>query len=146
MPATFRELGVPAPIASVLDAAGKAEAFPIQEATLPDTLAGRDVLGRGRTGSGKTIAFSVPMVARLAESGHKRVPGRPRGLVLAPTRELATQIAATMTPLAAATSARASAGNGIELASFRAARVLRAGGSFCFVDQTRALALAIMYY
>lgn len=100
MPASFRELGVPTPLVSVLDADGKSEAFPIQEATLPDTLAGRDVLGRGRTGSGKTIAFSLPMVARLAESGHKRVPGRPRGLVLAPTRELATQIAATMEPLA----------------------------------------------
>ncbi len=102
MPASFRELGVPAPLVTVLDAAGKTDAFPIQELTLPESLAGRDVLGRGRTGSGKTIAFSVPMVARLAASGNRRVAGKPRGLVLAPTRELATQIAATMTPLAEA--------------------------------------------
>ncbi|NCD20267.1 MAG: DEAD/DEAH box helicase [Actinobacteria bacterium] len=80
--------------------------FPIQTATLPDTLAGRDVLGRGRTGSGKTLAFALPLVARLAgivPSGddipRRSRPGRPRALVLAPTRELATQIAETITPL-----------------------------------------------
>ncbi|AQA24424.1 DEAD/DEAH box helicase family protein [Rhodococcus sp. MTM3W5.2] len=78
--------------------------FPIQVDTLPDTLAGRDVLGRGKTGSGKTLAFSIPMVARLAGdlAGGKRRPGRPLGLVLAPTRELATQITATLEPLASA--------------------------------------------
>nr|WP_245529061.1 DEAD/DEAH box helicase [Beutenbergia cavernae] len=75
--------------------------FPIQTATLPDTLAGRDVLGRGRTGSGKTLAFSLPMVARLA-GGSAVGRARPRGLVLAPTRELATQISETLTPLAQA--------------------------------------------
>jgi superfamily II DNA/RNA helicase len=73
--------------------------FPIQEKTLPDTLAGRDVLGRGKTGSGKTLAFAIPMVTRLATAQRR---GRPSGLVLAPTRELATQIAATLEPLAAA--------------------------------------------
>jgi superfamily II DNA/RNA helicase len=73
--------------------------FPIQEKTLPDTLAGRDVLGRGKTGSGKTLAFSIPLVTRLAAMQRR---GRPSGLVLAPTRELATQIAATLEPLAAA--------------------------------------------
>ena len=73
--------------------------FPIQEKTLPDTLAGRDVLGRGKTGSGKTLAFSLPLVTRLAAMQRR---GRPSGLVLAPTRELATQIAATLEPLAAA--------------------------------------------
>jgi superfamily II DNA/RNA helicase len=73
--------------------------FPIQEKTLPDTLAGRDVLGRGKTGSGKTLAFSIPLVTRLAAMQRR---GRPSGLVLAPTRELATQIAATLQPLAAA--------------------------------------------
>lgn len=73
--------------------------FPIQEKTLPDTLAGRDVLGRGKTGSGKTLAFSLPLVTRLAAMQRR---GRPTGLVLAPTRELATQIAATLQPLAAA--------------------------------------------
>ncbi|UJP41615.1 DEAD/DEAH box helicase [Cellulomonas palmilytica] len=82
-------------------------AFPIQEATLPDTLRGRDVLGRGRTGSGKTLAFSLPLVARLAglvpgTTMVRHVPSRPTGLVLAPTRELATQIAATLEPLAKA--------------------------------------------
>ncbi|WP_425267379.1 DEAD/DEAH box helicase [Cellulomonas shaoxiangyii] len=86
---------------------GLTDAFPIQTATLPDTLAGRDVLGRGRTGSGKTLAFSLPLVARLAGlvagvQGVRRVPGRPSGLVLAPTRELASQIAATLEPLAKA--------------------------------------------
>jgi len=74
--------------------------FPIQTETLPDTLAGRDVLGRGKTGSGKTLAFAIPLVSRLA--GHRSRPSRPSGLVLAPTRELATQITATLQPLATA--------------------------------------------
>lgn len=91
---TFADLGVPAPIAAALAADGKSAPFPIQQDTLPDTLAGRDVLGRGRTGSGKTIAFTIPLVARLAEGADaKRRPSRPRGLILAPTRELVTQIA-----------------------------------------------------
>jgi len=99
---TFSSLGVPAPLVAVLAADGKAEPFPIQADTLPDTLAGRDVLGRGKTGSGKTIAFALPMVARLGGklAGGKRRAGRPLGLVLAPTRELATQISAAMQPLA----------------------------------------------
>ena len=97
---TFADLGVPAPLVQALTAAGLTHAFPIQVETLPDTLAGRDVLGRGKTGSGKTLAFAIPLVARLAE--HKRKPNRPAGLVLAPTRELATQITATLTPLASA--------------------------------------------
>lgn len=86
---TFAALGTPKPIAESLAADGIEEAFPpIQVKTLPDTLAGRDVLGRGRTGSGKTIAFAIPLVARLAEreAKHFRKPGRPpMGLVLAPT-------------------------------------------------------------
>nr|WP_308207145.1 DEAD/DEAH box helicase [Mycobacterium szulgai] len=89
-----------APLVRALAAAGITHPFPIQVQTLPDTLAGRDVLGRGKTGSGKTLAFSIPLVSRL--SGAKRQPSRPSGLVLAPTRELATQIAATLEPLAAA--------------------------------------------
>ncbi|GAA4360239.1 DEAD/DEAH box helicase [Microbacterium rhizosphaerae] len=98
---SFLDLGVPARLASVLTASGKTEPFPIQRDTLPDALAGRDVLGRGRTGSGKTIAFALPLVARLSGAGAAaRTSGRPRGLVLAPTRELATQIAATIKPLA----------------------------------------------
>lgn len=103
---TFRELGVPAELADVLAASGKTDAFPIQTETLPDSLAGRDVLGRGRTGSGKTIAFALPLVARIAASASPRSAGRPRGLVLAPTRELATQIAATVEPLANAVGLR----------------------------------------
>ena len=101
---TFSTLGVPAPLVAALAADGKTTAFPIQVDTLPDTLAGRDVLGRGKTGSGKTIAFALPMVARLGTSlaGGKRRPGRPLGLVLAPTRELATQIMQTFEPFAKA--------------------------------------------
>ena len=97
---SFSSLGVPAPLCAVLDAQGIASPFPIQAATLPDTLAGRDVLGRGRTGSGKTLAFSLPLVARL--SGGARRPRQPRGLVLVPTRELANQVLAVVTPLAKA--------------------------------------------
>lgn len=101
---TFRTLGVPAPLLDVLAKDGKTEAFPIQVDTLPDTLGGRDVLGRGKTGSGKTLAFSIPMVARLggALAGGNRRAGRILGLILAPTRELATQINATLEPLASA--------------------------------------------
>ncbi len=101
-PSSFGALGVPAPLVAVLSAQGKTEPFPIQVDTLPDTLNGRDVLGRGKTGSGKTLAFSIPMVARLAGplAGGQRRPGRPVGLILAPTRELATQIDATLAPLA----------------------------------------------
>lgn len=93
---------MPAPLVAILAAQGIDSPFPIQVDTLPDTLAGRDVLGRGKTGSGKTLAFSLPMVARLGGklAGGKRRPGRPLGLILAPTRELATQISAALTPLA----------------------------------------------
>nr|WP_241487994.1 DEAD/DEAH box helicase [Leucobacter japonicus] len=98
---SFLELGVPAPIAEALAKNGKSAPFPIQRDTLPDTLAGRDVLGRGRTGSGKTIAFGIPLVANLAEgAAQKRRPNRPRAIVLAPTRELVTQIAETVNMLA----------------------------------------------
>ncbi|MEV7620248.1 DEAD/DEAH box helicase [Microbacterium sp. NPDC089321] len=103
---SFIDLGVPAALADVLAADGKTEPFAIQRDTLPDSLAGRDLLGRGRTGSGKTIAFALPLVARLSASGTRRQAGRPRGLVLAPTRELATQIAATIKPLAEAVGMR----------------------------------------
>ncbi|ADX74724.1 DEAD/DEAH box helicase [Pseudarthrobacter phenanthrenivorans] len=101
---TFAALGTPKALADTLTAQGIETPFPIQVKTLPDTLAGRDVLGRGRTGSGKTIAFAIPLVARLAEreAPYFRKPGRPMGLVLAPTRELATQINATIEPLAKA--------------------------------------------
>ncbi|OPE51282.1 DEAD/DEAH box helicase, partial [Mycobacterium intermedium] len=97
---SFADLGVRRPLIKALAAGGITQPFPIQAETLPDTLAGRDVLGRGKTGSGKTLAFSIPLASRL--SGGNRRSSRPSGLVLAPTRELATQITATLEPLAAA--------------------------------------------
>jgi superfamily II DNA/RNA helicase len=103
---SFAELGVPAALVSVLAKQSITAPFPIQSATLPDSIAGRDVLGRGRTGSGKTLAFALPIVTRLAQRPATRRPGHPRALVLAPTRELANQIAATIAPLADACSLR----------------------------------------
>ena len=101
--ASFDALGVPAPLVRALQGAGIAAPFPIQAGTLPDTLTGRDVLGRGRTGSGKTLAFAIPVVARLASDlSGIAAPHRPAGLILAPTRELATQIATALEPLVAA--------------------------------------------
>lgn len=97
---TFASLGVPTAVAAALADAGITSPFPIQAATLPDALAGRDILGRGRTGSGKTLAFSIPLVAALA-GGHT-MACRPRGLVLVPTRELANQVQAVLLPLAKA--------------------------------------------
>ncbi|MDI5978918.1 DEAD/DEAH box helicase [Amycolatopsis magusensis] len=102
----FAELGVPAPLVTALAAEGVLSPFPIQAATLPHSLEGRDVLGRGRTGSGKTYAFVVPLLARLAAKPVKRRSGRPRALILAPTRELVTQIDASLAPLAKALSLR----------------------------------------
>lgn len=95
---TFHSLGVPAPLVTTLTEAGITTPFPIQAATLPDALAGLDILGRGRTGSGKTLAFALPLVAGLAD-GHT-MAGRPRGLVLVPTRELASQVQGVLAPLA----------------------------------------------
>jgi superfamily II DNA/RNA helicase len=103
---TFGDLGLPQALVDVLAANGIETPFPIQAATLPDSLSGRDVLGRGRTGSGKTYAFLLPMVTRLTTSQTKRAPGRPRALILAPTRELVAQIDAALAPLAAATNLR----------------------------------------
>jgi superfamily II DNA/RNA helicase len=100
-PCSFHELGVPGELLTVLDQQGITTAFPIQAATLPDALAGRDVLGRGQTGSGKTLAFAIPTITALARSGLRRCAGHPRALVLVPTRELANQVADTFTPLAA---------------------------------------------
>jgi superfamily II DNA/RNA helicase len=98
---TFASLGVPASVVAALAGAGLTVPFPIQAATLPDALAGLDILGRGQTGSGKTLAFSIPLVAGLT-GGHTSA-GRPRGLVLVPTRELASQVHAVLRPLAGAT-------------------------------------------
>ncbi|RDI69211.1 DEAD/DEAH box helicase [Nocardia pseudobrasiliensis] len=101
---SFAELGLRDPLVRALERGGISAPFPIQSDTLPDTLAGRDVLGRGKTGSGKTLAFSIPVVSRLADG--RRQASRPRGLILAPTRELATQIAAVLEPLTAVYSMR----------------------------------------
>jgi superfamily II DNA/RNA helicase len=98
--ASFADLGVPGPLVGALAGAGLTVPFPIQAATLPDALAGRDILGRGRTGSGKTLGFSIPLVAGLADGFTSA--GRPRGLVLVPTRELASQVQTVLTPLAQA--------------------------------------------
>jgi len=100
---TFADLGLGGNIVRELAALGAEAPFPIQAATIPDVLAGRDVLGRGKTGSGKTIAFGAPLVERLMENngGKNRQMGRkPRALILAPTRELALQIDRTIQPIA----------------------------------------------
>ncbi|WIB27089.1 DEAD/DEAH box helicase [Curtobacterium sp. MCSS17_015] len=100
---TFGDLGIGGNISLALAELGASSPFPIQAATIPDVLAGKDVLGRGRTGSGKTIAFGAPLVEKLMEhgGGTKRKMGRaPRALILAPTRELALQIDRTVQPIA----------------------------------------------
>jgi superfamily II DNA/RNA helicase len=98
---SFDALGVPARLSTVLARQGIEVPTPIQAATLPDSMAGHDVLGRGRTGSGKTYAFLLPLVARLA-GGPRPGRGAPRALILAPTRELVGQIDAALAPLARA--------------------------------------------
>jgi superfamily II DNA/RNA helicase len=95
---SFAELGLPPHLVEALAARGIATPFPIQARTVPDALAGRDVLGRAQTGSGKTLAFGLPLLARLA--GGPRRPAAPRGLVLVPTRELAGQVHEALAPLA----------------------------------------------
>ena len=107
--AGFAELGVPRQLTQLLAADGITAPFPIQAATLPDALAGRDVLGRGRTGSGKTLGFLLPVLTRLAADPRKRRPNYPRALILAPTRELATQIHTAAEPLAKALGLRTAA-------------------------------------
>jgi superfamily II DNA/RNA helicase len=97
---SFLDLGLPASLARVLARRDITVPTPIQAATLADTIAGRDVLGRGRTGSGKTYAFLLPLVARLSASKARSRSRVPRALVLAPTRELVGQIEAALQPLA----------------------------------------------
>jgi superfamily II DNA/RNA helicase len=97
----FAELGLPLAFVKALSAKGMREPFPIQAATIPDALTGRDLLGRAATGSGKTLAFGLPLLARLDDSGTARPRrNRPRGLVLVPTRELAMQVTDAIAPLA----------------------------------------------
>ena len=97
----FTDFNIPDPIIDLLRTDGISQPFPIQAATLPDSLAGRDVLGRGRTGSGKTLAFVLPVVATLCTPRQKALSGRPRAIILAPTRELANQINDVLSPIAA---------------------------------------------
>ncbi|MGW2630472.1 DEAD/DEAH box helicase [Streptomyces chattanoogensis] len=94
----FADLDMPEQLLASLTAQGMRIPFPIQGATLPNTLAGRDVLGRGRTGSGKTLAFGLALLARTA--GQRAEPGQPLALVLVPTRELAQQVTDALTPYA----------------------------------------------
>ncbi|MGP9021378.1 DEAD/DEAH box helicase [Streptomyces sp. BR1] len=102
--AAFADLDMPAALLKTLAAQGVTEPFPIQAATLPNSLAGRDILGRGRTGSGKTLAFGLALLARTA--GHRAEPKAPLALVLVPTRELAQQVTDALTPYATAVNLR----------------------------------------
>jgi superfamily II DNA/RNA helicase len=95
---SFAELGLPEALVTALSRHGIEAPFPIQALTMPDALAGRDLLGRGQTGSGKTLGFGLPMLTRLA--GGTTAPKRPRGLVLVPTRELAMQVHDALEPYA----------------------------------------------
>ncbi|MGK5730353.1 DEAD/DEAH box helicase [Streptomyces sp. URMC 124] len=94
----FADLDMPAQLLSALGHEGVTVPFPIQAATLPNSLAGRDVLGRGRTGSGKTLAFGLALLARTA--GQRAEPRQPLALVLVPTRELAQQVTDALAPYA----------------------------------------------
>lgn len=96
MTSSFADLGVPADLVERLDRNGITEPFDIQRTTIPDALAGRDVLGRAPTGSGKTLAYGIPLLMGLEPAK----PRRPRGLILSPTRELAEQIRRELAPLA----------------------------------------------
>ncbi|CAD5976268.1 ATP-dependent RNA helicase RhlE [Streptomyces sp. KY75] len=93
---TFGDLGLPDGIVRKLAQNGVTAPFPIQAATIPDALAGKDILGRGRTGSGKTLSFGLPLLASL--SGGTTEKKKPRGIILTPTRELAMQVADALQP------------------------------------------------
>ena len=100
---TFEAMGLHPRILAALTGMGAETPFPIQASTIPAAISGRDVLGRGKTGSGKTIAFTVPLVTKLVAAGSvPRKPGKPRALILAPTRELADQIDRTVNGIARA--------------------------------------------
>ncbi|MFI6566773.1 DEAD/DEAH box helicase [Streptomyces sp. NPDC050534] len=94
--ATFADLGLPEGVVRKLAQNGVTTPFPIQAATIPDALAGKDILGRGRTGSGKTLSFGLPTMARLA--GGRTEKHKPRAVILTPTRELAMQVADALQP------------------------------------------------
>jgi superfamily II DNA/RNA helicase len=98
LPTSFAGLGLPEPLVTALTRSGIEIPSPIQALTMPDALAGRDVLGRAETGSGKTLAFGLPLLSLLAARGRSR-PFHPHGLVVVPTRELAEQIKDVLLPL-----------------------------------------------
>lgn len=100
MTKTFDQLGLLPALVSTLASAGITEAFPIQALTIADALAGRDVCGKAKTGSGKTLGFGLPVLQRLESAGVRARPGHPLALVLVPTRELAVQVSAVLAPLA----------------------------------------------
>ncbi|MFE2275902.1 DEAD/DEAH box helicase [Streptomyces sp. NPDC059454] len=121
---SFADLDMPARLLATLGHEGVTVPFPIQAATLPNSLAGRDVLGRGRTGSGKTLAFGLALLARTA--GRRAEPRRPLALVLVPTRELAQQVTDALTPYARSVGLRpATVVGGMSIG--RQAGALRAG-------------------
>jgi superfamily II DNA/RNA helicase len=95
MTKSFADLGLPADLVAALADQGITQPFAIQQLTIEDALAGRDVLGKAKTGSGKTLAFGLPMLGRVTEAE----PRRPHGLILVPTRELATQVTEALAPL-----------------------------------------------
>ncbi len=100
---TFEEMNLHPRLLTALQGMGAETPFPIQQSTIPAAIEGRHVLGRGKTGSGKTIAFSVPVISKLVAAGSQpRKPGKPRALILAPTRELADQIDRTVSALSRA--------------------------------------------
>ncbi|MGP2440526.1 DEAD/DEAH box helicase [Streptomyces sp. JW3] len=120
----FADLDMPAALLAALGSQGVTVPFPIQAATLPNSLAGRDVLGRGRTGSGKTLAFGLALLARTA--GRRAEARQPLGLVLVPTRELAQQVTDALTPYARAVRLRlATVVGGVSIG--RQASALRGG-------------------
>ncbi|MFI7361057.1 DEAD/DEAH box helicase [Streptomyces sp. NPDC050149] len=121
---SFDALGLPPELTTTMSGLGVTEPFPIQAATLPNALAGRDVLGRARTGSGKTLAFGLALLARTA--GVRAEPKRPLALVLVPTRELAQQVSDALAPYAQALNVRLATVVG-GLAINRQAALLRTG-------------------
>lgn len=121
---SFDALGLPPELTATMTGLGVTEPFPIQAATLPNALAGRDVLGRARTGSGKTLAFGLALLARTA--GMRAEPKRPLALVLVPTRELAQQVSDALAPYAQALNVRLATVVG-GLAINRQAALLRTG-------------------
>ena len=126
----FAALGLPPQLCGALTRAGIAEPFPIQAATVPDILDGRDICGKAPTGSGKTLAFGLGVLARMAGAqggkgkGRRRDGGNPRALILVPTRELAAQVEEVLAPLAgtvgaAVTSVYGGVGYGKQLAALK---------------------------